>query len=1159
MQHIYVLSLWASFLLVVPVAASINWQEYTTPQLAAAKTKYAQNPEIVNKIQQVLSDRGIASTITLAQAPEGQEWVLRNKNMVLEKRADGPTTPPPGAGSGQWAFVDPSWLYLEKASGNILSDTGTRIGKIGDLSSTEGGIVPAIAQALQEAAQRETRAKEQIEKLLSSERAEYATQRQALEAKIEELEKKAQQIANAGQTTTPSESTASTQAKNPEEIGAPMAPSTPEITPSTDVIPDSPEAPAAPDAPDAPPAPPGAPGAPEAPGFGLEGLSEKIESKTVHAPLSADELSSLSAEQKQTSDQLFIATIAKINDQFSSNIDNEPYTVIIQKEFEALKNNKEFYKRTELAELIQKGIKNCFGGNSAEDTNNTPTTTQTTNSEILTKCLGSAKLDQDTIKNFLQCIKSKEKDPSETIQTASITECFETVDVPSIKRTQILDCLKKEKKDPSQTKSDEKSSSTINVASITDCLKKNFTSCLFNYSKDPIFENNITAITQTVLTTSDQLFKDSIKKATKTFPKPKDLTNASYTKTIKQLVDDLVKNKNFQKKGGYEFNSDKLLQPLKNIELDIFNDTKETYFRSWVAECNRCLFDTAPDADFENDIRWIISFVVATGRGERDIEQFINSSVAQELSDLLIVNLFIESDANTATVEGTWLPALRALLTDSQFLKPYGLMVPYATIPPLPVMQILTQPMSKTIKDPALTFIISIGAYLSFNTENVMQKLKVVKETINTILLKPRIQKVITKKTLEITPETIGSYFAPHAFANKSLAQVIALIEKIKTKPNALKSALDFMKTNQGAIDAINRLLPSVGFSPRQIADLQTVITSHKNHFALMKYLVEHMKEYEQQVKKPKNSGYKNGKQLYEFIKNEIKDPELIKVFESIDREAGDVYSALAIYLKAIPNTFTKTIPASLFRKTIEPYGILMKTLEAFNTDMSTPENRNKALARLVNAITALNTGKLSAGTDYPDIITSSKDSIENQQLYKGQLEVALQALKNNEFDAFIKAIDLFVAAAGTIATRADDGSVARSPAYDLIIKTFQESEGELLLNDIMSILDAINKANYKLPGFEKDTLENLNALIQLKGKLSPVIKLLGKSLATLKTDEYKTSYTNLINSAEFLKTAKMAEETKLNLKKSLLKELDVLTARIQAMQSQKLSAGGEL
>lgn len=362
----------------------------------------------------------------------------------------------------------------------------------------------------------------------------------------------------------------------------------------------------------------------------------------------------------------------------------------------------------------------------------------------------------------------------------------------------------------------------------------------------------------------------------------------------------------------------------------------------------------------------------------------------------------------------------------------------------------------------------------------------------------------------------------------------------------------------------MTRLLTNVGFSTDQTTDIQSVLVNHQKHFALLKYLVEHMKEYEQHVKKPKNSGYKNGKQLYQFIKDTSKDPKLIEVFESIDRESDAVYSTLALYLKAIPNTFTKNIPASLFRKTIEPYGILMKTLEAFNSDMSTPENRNKALTRLINSITALNAGKLSAGTDYPDIIvavgekfekrplTAFKDSIENQALYKGKLDTALKALTNNEFDAFIQAIDTFSAESGTIAAMTDDGSVTRSPAYDLIIKTFQESEGALLINDIKRILEAINQASYKLPGFEQDTRENFNALIQLKGSLTPIIKLLATGLATLKIDEYKQKYTELINSDDFLKTAKIAQATKQKLKKSLLDELDALTARIQAVQSKK-------
>lgn len=704
MQRIYVLSLLTSFVFVQAITA-IDWNRYTNNQLLESKerSKRAGNLDLVQQIERVLSDRGIVATITLAQAPEGQEWVLKNKKMVLEQRADGPTTPPHGAGSGQWVFADPNWLYLEKASGSILNSSGSVIGKIGAIESTGGGIAPAIAQALQESAQRETRAKEQAEKLLTSERAEHATQRQELEAKIKELEKKAQQAADAGQSTTATESTAA-EVKTPEEGDVPAAPSGPEIVPGPDGTPEAPEAPEAPPAPEAP-------SAPDAPGFGLEDTSKKIESKTTLAPLSADEMNSLQSVKQNDSDQLFIATIKKINNACAQNIDNEPYITIIKKELALLRNNPDFYKRAELDQLIEKGLQ---------------------------------------------------------------------------------ECLSMGKDDPAQP---------ITAQSIAACLKNRCNDCLFDVTSGASLDPDLQALVDIMTTTSDELLKKTLKTCTKTFPK--EITSNSYANMILDVFRELEKNKNFHKKSAHKFAIATLIKALQNIPydpenptlyLEDFNAAKETYFNAWITECKQCMFDTTDDADIANDIRWLISFVVAAGRGKRDIEEFINSSIARERSDLLIVNLFIESDINTATVEDTWLPALRNFLTDSQFLKPYSLMIPDSTKPPLPVMQILTAPISKIIKDPAFSFIISIGAYLSFNNDEVTKKLKESKGIINAILLKPRIQKVTTKKSIEITPETIGSSFPPHAFANKTLMQVIELLEKVKTKPNALTSALDLMK-----------------------------------------------------------------------------------------------------------------------------------------------------------------------------------------------------------------------------------------------------------------------------------------------------------------------------------------------------------------------------
>src|SRR4051794_24363583 len=99
MLHLYVLTLCAGFLYTHSLDArvSLDWNRYTTNQLLESKerSKKAGNLDIVQEIEKILASRGIVSTITLAQAPEGQEWVLRNKTMVLEKRTDAPTSPPP--------------------------------------------------------------------------------------------------------------------------------------------------------------------------------------------------------------------------------------------------------------------------------------------------------------------------------------------------------------------------------------------------------------------------------------------------------------------------------------------------------------------------------------------------------------------------------------------------------------------------------------------------------------------------------------------------------------------------------------------------------------------------------------------------------------------------------------------------------------------------------------------------------------------------------------------------------------------------------------------------------------------------------------------------------------------------------------------------------
>ena len=90
---------------------AINWKLYAIPQLLAQKEQSKNNPDLVAQIDQELANRGFVATITLAKAPEGQEWVLKDKNITLEKPLGAPTERPSGAGEGQWFLIRAeNWL-----------------------------------------------------------------------------------------------------------------------------------------------------------------------------------------------------------------------------------------------------------------------------------------------------------------------------------------------------------------------------------------------------------------------------------------------------------------------------------------------------------------------------------------------------------------------------------------------------------------------------------------------------------------------------------------------------------------------------------------------------------------------------------------------------------------------------------------------------------------------------------------------------------------------------------------------------------------------------------------------------------------------------------------------------------------------------------------
>lgn len=774
-------------------------------------------------------------------------------------------------------------------------------------------------------------------------------------------------------------------------------------------------------------------------------------------------MNTLTAEQKNDSDAFLIATVKKIA---ADALDKTSYMNIIKTELEALANNKDFYKRAELAQLIKDGIKSCFNAK---------------------------------------------------------------------KQAHAL---------------------TTTKPSVTDCMTDAFSKPLFDAKSAASFASEVKALAETMTTASDELFKQCIKQCTTTFPK--EITSTTYATMLDNLFDRLSKEPDFYKKNAYVFSLRQLIKQLQEIQsLTEFNDNKEAYFKEWLDACNNCLFDTTPDLSMQDDLLWIISFIVAAGRGERDVREFVNSKAAEEISDHVITYYFIHSDPATATVEGTWLPALRDFLTDPNFLKPYGLMVdaqsPSAKFN-LPLLEILRKPASVTIKNPSLQFINSVSAYLTFNGDKAKADLNNAKKELDEILRKPRFTSTKTKTVEQRAPATIGKSFAEDAFAGKTLTNVIEQLAKIKNKPDTLVTVLDLIKTNPDRLESLADLLASLGFSDKQIDAIQQVLVNHKKHSALLKYLESYTKEYATQIKK--NQDYKNGKELYLYVKDTLQEPALVPVFEQLDREADAVYSAIVNYLKAIPNNFTKTISAGEFRKTIEPYGILMRTLTTFNEDMSSPAKRGKAFSLLVNALTALNTAKITSGTDYPEIITNSKDAIENQKLYAGKLTDMLNALTKNDLANFIAKLDAFAAESGTIAKRLPDGTIERSAEYAALVAAFKQQEKFLLLNSIKETISAINKGNYTaLPGFEMGgitaaarNIETLKALRALIGSLTPLITWLDKA-KDIDADAYKKQYTELISSPEFLRKATLAKEIEDRLKKSVLKVLDETADSLRALE----------
>ncbi|MBS1986778.1 hypothetical protein JST99_02510 [Candidatus Dependentiae bacterium] len=985
---------------------AINWKLYAIPQLLAQKEQSKNNPDLVAQIDQELANRGFVATITLAKAPEGQEWVLKDKNITLEKPLGAPTERPSGAGEGQWFFVAPDWFYFEKGSSKILDKSGKLVGKIGSIDVA----TPAVAQIAPVSEQAQTIAQ--------------------LQQELKRLKE---------------------QAGIPAELVTPEAPSESEAP----AAPDAPEAPDFGNAPGAPPAPPGF--------LELPGSSQKSE-KTL-APLSSDQMNNLTAEQKNNSDALLITAIKKMA---VYALDNSSYMNIIKTELEALANNPAFYKRAELAQLIKDGIKNCF--NAKKQAHSLATTKQ----------------------------------------------------------------------------------------SVTECMTEAFSKPLFDRAAAASFDNEVKALAETMTTTSDELFKQCIRLCITTFPK--EITGKTYVTILNNLFAKLNKEPDFYKKDAHAFPLRNFMEQLQDIDYDSqnpqlylteFNSNKEAYFKEWLDACNNYLFDATPDLSMEDDIRWIISFIVAAGRGERDLREFVNSKVAEEISDHVIIHYFIQSNPATATVQENWLPALRDFLTDPNFLKPYGLMVdaqsPSAKFNP-PLLEILRKPASLTIKNPSLQCINSISKYLTFNDEKAKKDLSNAKEVLDVILLKPRFTSTKTKTVEQRTPEMVGASFAQDAFAAKTLTEVIEQLSKIKGDFVDLKTAINLLKTNPDKLDDLAKNLASIGFSERQIGDIKKRIENHKKHFELLKYLTTYMQEYNKEVSK--NPGYKKGNELYRYVKDTLQEPTLVAVFEKFDREADAVYSAIVHYLKAIPNSFTRTVPAGDFRKTIEPYGILMRTLTAFNEDMSSPAKNGKALSLLVNALTALNTAKITSGTDYPEIITNSKDTIENQKLYAGKLTTMLDALAKNDFANFITELDAFVADSGTIAKRIPDGTIERSADYAALVTEFQQQEKFLLLNSIKEIVTALNTGNYTaLPGFAGNSFPELQARAALHGSLTPLVTLLGQT-KDIDADAYQEAYRKIINAPEFLRKANLLAGTKEPLKKSVLKVLDETADRLKALQN---------
>lgn len=965
---------------------SLNWSNYTNAQLLATKEKAATTgrKDYVKEIQEELLHRGVVATVTLAQAPTGKEWILQDKNIVLEKKSGGPSIPPPGAGIGQWFFTDPNWLYLEKSSGNILGSSGILMGKIGSIESTKPQVLDIAAQQEAQdsrlvaelkakiAAIEQERTKGEIELLKKQKEQETQDGKiKLLESKIKELE---EEVAfNKELAETPSVVSPEQETLEQKET----------LTPAASDLPTAPEAPELEGAPEAPDfsGPPEAPGAPDFIGTPESTQTKKEEGKTkkIEFILLRHEYEELikDPDKQKLSDRLFKSIMKQCRSAFpitttiGSDEYYKAYITIISKTYDILEKDKTFCKYNELS--------------------------------------------------YDECQKDKKKRKNLELKDGE-------------------GCYKRSKFD------------------INACTKR--------------------------------------------------------------LHDEKENKEESSTRGPHK---DKSLQ---GIDLEVFNEKKQDYFNLWMEHCNACLFNTKPDPEFEDDVRWVIAYVVASGR--TDVK---NPSILEKSdSDDEIFSLFGQP-AQTDNPELTlikWLAGLRDLLTDQHFFKPQGLMVSYATAADIaanpktalaaalgtpPVMKLLTEPLDGTSALVQKKLIQSIAFYLTFDEKYALPELvKIMVPTLKNLEIKnPEIVAV------ETAPKSVADAFST-SFESKSIAEIIGSLEKYqKRTPNAdFARAITLLTDTPYKVQQIIDTLTQAGLPQERLKEITTILTIRDARMlAFLQLFHKHLDDYTKRVtiydsgtqKLKTDINLKIGSKLYnESIQQQVLPDELKSTFLSFDREPNMVYTQVVKFLAPLGNPTAKKVTSEIFNSVIEPYGTLLGVLQDFIQDQN--------VEKLKTGITALQLGVLKEDQEkYSPTILKKGEVITVQQLYKNRLDSLVNALERGQFVAFNEALTTFVGQAGTVNSTAQ---------YRALISNLKQIELKTLLISMKKRIEELNKGNYAtLPGFELTTSEqqrnNKKYLAAVLKKLTPLLELF-KDPATFSINNYENAYRELFQSQDFTK-----------------------------------------